>query len=450
MPSASKATLIGEEELRGAACVIEDEANAKALLKYLKAERVRTLPKLLAYKEGALRAVGAEEKQVVKDMASAIKGDDQFRPLSKEKVEDIASEILALVGSARARADDCHKRMQKANGMEPGGKGGAACDEDSLWEMVAHQRGGRQLLESDRGSSRLLRSMWRSLTDPGGRSLPVVDLRKVTSREEVMEQEAEAGGEGEEAKKAKAKDVRSFGDFRRRVVLVFHTLACASATQLPPGGDGPVVTGRQGAITLAKSSLVLDCSLAEAQDAASFVLNAGLAKGTVAEAVAVFTSYWAEIRNAVAWNGNQRTSVAGALEHARKTHQLAKRAAEELDGGGTPKVVRVVEPDDEGGAPAPRAKARAPGKPLASPAKKRRTRKRKAGAKEGGEEEGDDEEEDAPIPRKGGGKGPTSDEVCRRWWSSRVGECPDGNTCRYRHPRDLNDKSSADIREKRK
>eukprot|EP00966_Prymnesium_polylepis_P077058 1785154-Prymnesium_polylepis.1 len=331
MPAASKATLIGEEELRGASCVIEDEGNAKALLKYLKAERVRTLPKLLAYKEGALRAVGDDEKKVVKEMATAIKGEEAYKPLSKEKLEDIQSEILALVGSARARADDCHKRMQKANGMEPGGKGGAACDEESLWEMVAHQRGGRQLIEGDRGSSRLLRSMWRSLTDPSGRSLPVVDLRKVTSREEVMEQEAEAGGEGEEAKKAKAKDVRSFGDFRRRVVIVFHTLACASATQLSAGGDGPVVTGRQGAITLAKSGMVLDCSLAEAQDAASFILNAGLAKSTVAEAVAVFTSYWAEIRSGTATSGRAwraRSSTRGrptSSQSGRRRRSTAPR-----------------------------------------------------------------------------------------------------------------------------
>ena len=76
--------------------------------------------------------------------------------------------------------------------------------------MVALQRGGHQFLDRGRGTKRLLRQLWKALTDSGGRSLPSVDLRKVASREDQIEHEAEIAGEGDEGgEKLKPRDVRS-------------------------------------------------------------------------------------------------------------------------------------------------------------------------------------------------------------------------------------------------
>ena len=113
-----------------------------------------------------------------------------------------------------------------------------ACDEDSLWKAVAAQRGGRELPDEERGSSKLVRSLWESLQDQDGRRLPDVDLATVSSHAgkgyDGPTEASTDGGEGEEAsgKKAKKEGPGGLGKYTllRLLRVVFNSLAAVSST----------------------------------------------------------------------------------------------------------------------------------------------------------------------------------------------------------------------------
>jgi hypothetical protein len=239
--------------------------------------------------------------------------------------------LYELTEGARVRNPDCVRRQQLAAGLKVGEKKTTlACDEDSLWKAVAAQRGGRELPDEERGSSKLVRSLWESLQDQDGRRLPDVDLATVSSHAgkgyDGATEASTDGGDGEEAsgKKAKKEGPGGLGKYTllRLLRVVFNSLAAVSSTQLthdkkePPKYDSQDGTWRMKESTGRTETIRLDASLAECTDACTFLSDRLGRERTSASVLAGFARFWKTVKNRVNSAKSHHASVAAALRLA--------------------------------------------------------------------------------------------------------------------------------------
>ena len=435
-----KQEAIGKEELEAVAACVK---HGPGLLKVLKQTyKVETLPQLLSMEDAAFRTAGStKEDKAVATIAKQMRstGSAQLQAMQEPAIRVL---LYELTEGARVRNPDCVRRQQLAAGLKVGEKKTTlACDEDSLWKAVAAQRGGRELPDEERGSSKLVRSLWESLQDQDGRRLPDVDLATVSSHAgkgyDGPTEASTDGGEGEEAsgKKAKKEGPGGLGKYTllRLLRVVFNSLAAVSSTQLtndkkePPKYDSHDGTWRVKESTGKTETTRLDATLAECTDACTFLSDRLGREKTSASVLAGFVRFWKAVKTRVNSAKSHHASVAAALRLAivayEQTDEVAEIATAAMPKTATKKP-SVLNSDKKGEA----------GK---------RKRESPLWAKEAAAKVQADKKKKEEEAKKGKGKGkktvnfgePNSREgACKTY--RRTGECKWGDKCTWRHTRE--------------
>ena len=422
------------------AAIVQNMDHAHAWTQYLISVKVNGLDDLLAMKSGRLEPTSPERLAAIKEVGEHA---NAHGPAKLQALEEdaCASAFVKLLSLAKAREPMLLQAMQAAAGLKKGTSG--LLQEEELWAWVRRQNAGRAFKDGERPSADTVRRFWEGLHDANGRRLADVDLRKVKSAEAQTagEKKKEDGEEdGQEAEKGGKKPFNKKG-FRHAIVLTFRALAAVGTTELLAprnGSDGgsPLATGRQGLVELDKAQIHLDISLPECHEACHYVLE----KTAPLDADAAehfFVGYWATVKRLVAWNGDHRLGLAGALEGARlETEQSAEVAARVLSASAKTSPGKGGQPPGGGGPPEPTKKQR-------QRANKKQRETAEAKAAKGTAAAAEDEE---AAPTKKARRSPNSTgEICGNWRAT--GECPYGARCIHRHLKDRKNDKSADERD---
>jgi hypothetical protein len=393
------------------------------------------LTQVVAAQQGSLiDATGAERaagyKAMVDDFAQWGELSEETKKLSKEQMTDQLAELHA---ACRNRAKVCMDRMNAANGLTAGGKGqGTTIDPATFWKGTVAQRGGRALHDRDRGNDHLVRQLGEHIYDEAGRKLPEVVLHKLRSAEDEKAELAESSDEEEEGgkeekKKAKKKKGRmTKAALLHRIMILMNSLAAVCTGTVKKSGEIEVKKGCGNVKLDGQAKTVLDCSLAEAQEFAWFLVL--LCSTVEVDKVQVtFGAVWERVRTYVNENSEHGYTVASALQMARIDVQNAKSIASD-----------VLQASKSG-----KGSAR---KRSASPARGTPPTGKGGKKKEGGDPKGSPATKKAKTKGTSGNAKPNSSgELC--WKYHQTGECTFKGKCIHKHVPPGDDTDGDDDRE---
>ena len=329
------ASAINEAELRS---VSRSVTNGVEWRHYLASKKITGLTQLVSIQQGSLTdATGAERipgyKKLVDDF---LKWDDVSAETKAMDEEVVMDQIAELHAACRNRVKACMDRMNDSNGLKQTGKGQlTTIDPSTFWRGITPQRGGRPLNDRDRGSDKLVRQLGENLYDEGGRKLQEVMLHKLRSAEDEKAAQADSEDEDEEGgKEGKKKSGKKGGQVSKsallhNILILLNSLAAVCTSTVKKESDITVDKGCGKVKIDGQGKTVLDCSLAEAQEFAWFLVL--VCSAVEREKVqATFAAIWERVRMYVNENSEYGYTVASALQRARIDAQTAKSIASDV------------------------------------------------------------------------------------------------------------------------
>ena len=437
----SEQTEIGKQELRGVLEPLPHTAEWKEALSTLLS--INTLSELLYAKEGKLRKVGEDEVAAVKEMVAEVRtnGPDA---LKDETEADLVAQLLQLLGSARAREPEYHKRLHGSAGLKSGSQNATTLDADSLWAGLKIQRLGRAVPDEQRAAPTLVKELWEALTDPQGRRLASLQLAKVKSVNDEKETEEAKGGGRKRPTNTAGMSALQLGVKRSKVA--FTALAAVGSTESDSTLPGaPHRNEDEGKMKVQGKEVQLDCTYLEAMEAHDFVVDRMLA-GDPTEAGKAFDRYWSKLAKQVSGNGRHRTTLASGMIQAMRNEEsesesvrqtllkmpAAKAGRTERDKGKS--VAWAVDRRPAGVTAGKGSPAR---KPTALEKKKAEEKKKK---------EEEKKRKRAAANKGKEGKANTSGQICHTYRTT--GECPYGDKCIHKHLEEEDQSDEDDVRER--
>lgn len=443
----ARAKAVGKEELSG---VLAGFADAKDVMKFLKKKKVETLPELLSMSGGALVETGKDKVKAFEELGTAFLTDCGSTTLGNKGKAAVVHVFLQVMSSAVVRAPSCYKRMHQCTGLTSERTAGAV-DVVGLWAGIQRQRGGVAEVDEERGSTKLLKTLYEGLREvEGTRLVPQLQLAgvKTASEEEAKKQQEEEEGEKEETSSSKAALTKRGAVKAARVV--FKTLAAAATTELD--GDGatqPRYKGEEGLFTVAaqggEEEHRLDATYVECMDAYNVTADRMMKEDDGPKAAKVFSRFWTALRKSVSSAGKHQMSVGAALARAGSRLEAADEAAELARPG----------PAEERTTPRGKAKGKA-GSPGGQKPGKGGGRQGGGAPREKKRKRATEEEEAAPAKKSAAakqgakkgrdGKPNSSGEIC---WNHRNGKkCTYGEKCRHKHLDPGDESDEEDVRER--
>ena len=424
------ATAINTAELRSVAAGCSNGAEWRH---FFASEGLTGLTQVVSIQQGALvDATGTERvagyTKLVDEFLKWNGVSEETKKLRKEQVTD---QIAELHTACRNRAKVCMDRMNASNGLAITGKGASTnIDPTTFWKGTAVQRGGRALNDRDRGNDQLVRLLGEHIYDEAGRKLPEVVLHKLRSAEDEKaelvpsdDEEEEGDKEEEKKKKKKKKEQVTKSALLHKIMILCNSLA-AVCTGAIKKGEIAVDKGCGSVKLDGQTKTVLDCSLAEAQEFAWFLVL--VCSAVEREKVqAAFSAIWERVRMYVNENSEYGYSVATALQRARSDTQTAKSIKDEVI-----QASRGGNPRSRAGSKAKTAPGGKGGKRKEAPAGKAEPAAKKA-------------KFDAKDKKKS--KANSSGKLC--WTYHNTGKCPFGDKCIHRHVPPGEDTDGEDDRE---
>ena len=399
---------INDAELRA---VSKSSTNGAEWRRFLVSKKVTGLTQVVAIEQGSLSdGDWTEKKAALQKLATEIKAwadaSDETKAMADDELMDQMTELHA---QCRNRAKDCMNRMNSSHGLPTGGKAQVTMDPETFWKGAAQQRGNRPVHDRDRGNNKLVQMIGDHIYDQGGRKMPAITLEKLRSSEEQKAEMDDSGDEDDE-EKAKKKKGGTMGKsaMLQRIIILCNTVGAVCTGKHDPLGKIEAKKGCGDVKLDGQGKTVLDCSYAESQEFAVFLVLL-CASVELAKMQATFDAVWERVRTYVNENSEFGYTVASAFQMARNDSLSAKSIAGEVT-----QAVKV-----EG--------AKQGGKGAAKPGGKGAA-KRAAGTGKG-----------APSPKKkkvakAGKKNSlanTSGELCHTYHTT--GKCDYKERCKHKH-----------------
>ena len=326
---------INDAELRA---VSKASTNGSEWRRFLIFKKVTGLTQVVAIEQGTLSDGGwAEKKAALQKLAAEIKAwddvSDETRAMSEDELMD---QITELHAQCRNRAKACMDRMNASNGLPTGGKAQVTMEPSTFWKGAAQQRGNRPVNDRDRGNDKLVQLIGDHIYDVGGRKMPAVTLDKVRSAEEQKAEMEDSGDEDDEEEKTKKKKGGKMGKVAmgkaamlQRIFILCNTVGAVCSGHYDPLGKIEVRKGCGDVKLDGQGKTVLDCSYAESQEFANFLVLL-CSSVELAKMQATFDAVWERVRTFVNENSEFGYTVASAFQLARNDSVSAKSIAGEV------------------------------------------------------------------------------------------------------------------------